>query len=921
MFKITLTICALLCMASLVAQTGLAQTGVAQTGVVKGRIVSKETNAPIEDATAFLIGATRLSTFTDKDGTFEFERVPEGKFEVIVSRIGFQTEKREIVVRANQTTRVEIGLTQKGLRVAEIVVTAKEETRGSELGTTSRIERSAIEHVQPFTLADILQLAPGQLAENPNLQSPRQVLLRQVPTNAEGAFMNAFGTAIVLDDAPVSNNANLQSDVTILNSAPTAQPPFSSVVGRGLDLRQIATNNIESVEIIRGIPSARHGDLTTGAILVQTRASAFPFQTRARLNPNIVETAIGQGFEFRNQKTALAFDLNYLESLDDPRRIEEQFNRLTGQLTWSERWSESVNSNLRLSFFSTVDERQRYPEDAQFEREQFSRERGFRYNSNLVWKFGEMGASKVEFVSSVTYTQQRAAFQEKLSRNGPVALGIATTDTTMQGIYGAAEYLNRTTVEGNPLNVYARLETTLSKDVSQWTFKTLFGSEWRTDANSGSGRQFDLTTPPRQNYNVGDRPRTFDDIPALNQLSFYLEERLSGRVFNRNLLAQVGVRFDNISPTSPFTGKFGTVLAPRINVALEPVEKLWLRAGYGVTAKAPPLAYLYPNPRFFDLVGLNFFANNPAERLLIVTTRRIEPNTSFLRAAENRKIEFGLDWSSSFLTLTAAVFDEVTTGGFALGRQVVPLTFPVFRVTQPNPGAPPSYTFDSTGKFLGQYDAPINSRRIENQGLELTADFAEWKPIRTALNLNLAWIYSRSTSDEIFVNTDALLSASARGRVGIFNAGNGSERRRLVSSLRFIHRAPNVGLVVSFLAQTVWIDRDRPIGISNFPIGFLDIDGNRTLLTEEQAQSDEFADLRRGLNDAVFREENPPALWLFNIRITKELSELLQVSFYANNALADRPLYAINRNANPTRPIFQRRNQVLFFGAEMVLTL
>jgi ABC-type transport system involved in multi-copper enzyme maturation permease subunit len=533
--------------------------------------------------------------------------------------------------------------------------------------------------------------------------------------------------------------------------------------------------------------------------------------------------------------------------------------------------------------------------------------------------------SRVSYVNAMRQAgedaERRSAYQEKLSRNGPVALGIATTDTTMQGIYGAAEYLNRTTVEGNPLNVYARLETTLSKTFSEWSFKTLIGSEWRTDANSGSGRQFDLTTPPRQNYNVGDRPRAYDDIPALHQLSFYLEERLSGKLFTRNMLAQLGVRYDNVSPTSLFTGKFGTVLAPRLNVAIEPVEKIWVRAGYGVTAKAPPLGYLYPNPRFFDLVGLNFFANNPAERLLIVTTRRIEPNTASLRAAENRKVEMGVDWSASFVNLSVTAFDEVTTGGFALARQVVPLTFPVFRVTQTNPGAPPAFAFDSTGKFLGQYDAPVNTRRIENQGVELTADFAEWKPIRTSLNLNLAWIYSRSTSDERFINTDALLSASARGRVGIFNAGNGSERRRLVTSLRLIHRAPQVGLVVSFLAQTIWIDRDQPVGLSNFPIGFLDIDGNQTLLTEEQARSEEFADLRRGLNDVVFREENPPALWLFNIRVTKELSELLQVSFYANNALADRPLYAVNRNANPTRLIFQRRNPVLFFGAEIVLTL
>jgi hypothetical protein len=154
MFKTILTIYLTLFASSLLAQIGS----------VKGRVLSKETGEPIEDASVFLIGTTRLSTMTEKDGSFRFERVPAGKFDIIALRIGFQTEKKEIAVKPNQTAEVAFVMMPKGLRVAEIVVTAREETRGSELGTTSRIERSAIEHVQPFSLADILQLAPGQLA-------------------------------------------------------------------------------------------------------------------------------------------------------------------------------------------------------------------------------------------------------------------------------------------------------------------------------------------------------------------------------------------------------------------------------------------------------------------------------------------------------------------------------------------------------------------------------------------------------------------------------------------------------------------------------------------------------------------------------------------------------------------------------------
>lgn len=65
-----------------------------------------------------------------------------------------------------------------------------------------------------------------------------------------------------------------------------------------LDLRQFSADNIESIEVIRGIPLARHGDLTVGAILVQTRATAYKPQARLRLNPQTFESTLGAGWNF-----------------------------------------------------------------------------------------------------------------------------------------------------------------------------------------------------------------------------------------------------------------------------------------------------------------------------------------------------------------------------------------------------------------------------------------------------------------------------------------------------------------------------------------------------------------------------------------------------------------------------------------------
>lgn len=96
----------------------------------------------------------------------------------------------------------------------------------------------------------------------------------------------AFGVQLMVNDVVLSNNENMQS-YNSANSSPFALSFNASTRGGnltpaqanyGVDLREIPTENIESVEVIQGIPDAKYGDLTSGLIKVTTTAKASPLR-------------------------------------------------------------------------------------------------------------------------------------------------------------------------------------------------------------------------------------------------------------------------------------------------------------------------------------------------------------------------------------------------------------------------------------------------------------------------------------------------------------------------------------------------------------------------------------------------------------------------------------------------------------------
>ncbi len=899
---------------------GPAQAQRQEYATIKGEVINKDTGEPME-AAALTINELGLFTITDKNGEFSFSRIPRGRASIVVQSLGMVTTYKVIDIDEMKTYEVSIEMETSSLRLEEVTVTAQASRSG--LSSSSTVSRAAIDHVQAVSLSDILQLIPGQIAGNPDLRNANQISLRQVGVD----HMNALGTAIIMDGSPLSNNANLQAS----NPAFSGSTGYAgSVSGRGIDLRQISTDNIESIEVIRGIPSVEHGDLTAGALLIETRAGRTPYQFKARVNPLITQYNLGKGFNLGNRLGNLNIDIDYLESTSDQREVFQGYDRITGQLTYSNHFlrDKSLHSTTTLSGFTTIDESRQDPDDLRYHRERFSKDKGARFNTTGRWNLGKEFAQTIRYNFSVNYMHQEGFSQELLS--GYVyPLSFALRDTTMAATIVPSEYLSQVTIDGKPLNIFAKLTNTFNKQFLGFNHRILMGIDWRTDGNYGDGRTYDVTRPPRMGSNQASRPRAYSDIPALNQLAYYIENNITRMINGKELFIQAGLRYDVLQPNGPFSGDYGSMLGPRFNAAYEIFDNFKLTGGYGITAKSPTLVHLYPNPAYFDLVNFNYYAAEPSERLIVVTTRVLDTENPDLKISRNTKSEVGFNYSKNNRRLTVTAFHEKMENGYSFYNQVDFIPLEIYKGLEFPSGQPPILDPEPErlDTFIATYNRPMNTQETINSGIEFDLDLGRISTIRTSFNLNGAYINTKrySTEYDYYIN----ISMPRPLRVGVFPSGIGQENTRFNTAFRIIHNIPEFQFVVSMTIQTIWIERSKSLGYENhhlldegttseravqYPLGYIGKDGQWVYLDEQQARDPQYSDIRKGISDSHRTMADLPPLWLFNIRLSKDIREGFGFAFYANNMFMHRPLHYNQRTRS-----YGRRNQSIFFGTEMYI--
>lgn len=308
---------------------------------VSGKVIHQ--GKPVRGATVRL-KELELFAMTDAEGTFVFPNVPVGNYTLQVQYTGMKPIEVKAITGAKP---VEIALIENSIALEDIQVVGQvSNVKGA---TSTYISRQAIEHLQATNLGELLQLLPGQKKiGNPSFSGVNKPLIRQMG-DVNGDNVAAMGTAVIINGAQLSNNADLQAANTARGGVLSN---FSNSTGMGTDLRQLSADNVESVEVIRGIPSVEYGDLTSGILDVKTKAAVEPLQAKFRLNPTMRQAWLGQGFSTGKNGGALFVDVDYTHASDKQIQTSESYQRINTSLQYTHTVGRNKNlyTNTNLSF-------------------------------------------------------------------------------------------------------------------------------------------------------------------------------------------------------------------------------------------------------------------------------------------------------------------------------------------------------------------------------------------------------------------------------------------------------------------------------------------------------------------------------------------------------------------------------------------
>jgi hypothetical protein len=900
----------------------IAQAPGAPEAMVVGRVADAETGEPVVGALVVVEGH-ELGALTDSQGSYRLARVPAGPQVLRAERIGYAPVRAPVTVPTRGTLRQDFSLSRSALRIEGIVVTADPMGRArGELGTASVVGREAIANQVATSLAGVLELVPGMPMSAPGLEGVQQVSLRAAPTTVtETGELAAFGTLIILDGVPLSNNANLQS--------PPAGIQFATAARGGIDLRRIPASTIERVEVIRGVPSARFGDLTQGAIVVETRTAAIDPELAVRFDPRMANTAVVAGRALGAAHTgAVSFDA--ARHRPNAGLRDDEAYRLSLQLmhrgTWGGAAGEEGTPRLvldtRVDAFRVLDDRPVIPDDVTAFATSI-RDQGFRLSERARLRLGE--DARLQLTASLDMTRQRS-FWQTMRTSAATPFTDRLTEGRSTGHFIAGPYLARIEVDGEPWMGYGRLEYETSLRWLGASHALRTGVEARREWNSGPGYRFAMEAPPQISFDgiAGfDRPRSYDAVPALASTALYVDDRAT-RPFGREGMAQIqaGLRLDILhTGGSWFSGVRDQALQPRLNVEVAPVPSLRFRGGWGRTAKLPSMGRLHPPPVYFDVVNVNWFADDPAERLALLTTFVRDPSNAALGLAMADKAEAGVEVGSGEWAVTLVGFMERVNGAFG---------------TRPEPGWVPRDRFDlendapGTGEPPRIVEPPVrtdtipvlvarpdNNVRLDTRGVEATAFLPEIRPLRTRVQVQAAWIETeqeRGGPDFGGVSQfrDFQLS-QGQARAPYWESPFRSGRRAL-ATYRVVHHQPTLGLVITGTVQHNLLDRvwDRAATDTLAFAGYVTREGDMIPVAPDARGNPEFQDLRRPRTGAFTELRTTPADWIMGLQVRKSLPLNGHFSFWAFN-LMDRRGYVLEPNVHP-RPYPRTR-----FGLELVI--
>ncbi len=885
---------------------------------IEGAVKDRATQEPLIGATITIEGSKTIAAVTNIDGLFNLTIEKGQKLEI--TYIGY----KPLVEEAHSGTYY---LESHTTTLNEVVVTAQESQK---LSTSSVIGRQAMDHLQPSSFGDMMELIPGGRAKDPQLGSPNTISLREAGGGGANYATSSLGTSFLMDGAPISSNANLQ----YVSGSTDAQAMKRDFTNQGVDMRSISTDDIERIEIVRGIPSVEYGDLTSGVVKIERKRGNSPLTARLKADMGSYLFFVGKGFEWEPNKLTLNLNADYLDSRNDPRNTLENYKRVTVSARIHKSWS-GVRLNTSLS--TNVDYTGSFDNDKTDPDLNEGAIDTYKSSYNRWALMTSLSLKSVEnesWFKMFNATISTSLDNDNITREKFIQLRRATIAATSltQGESDAVilpySYTANHKVDGKPFNLFMKVNVKLQIPSQRVSNSLMIGADWNVDKNYGKGQIFDVTLPLYPG--MSGRPRDISTIPAMHNLSVYAEETLKTSLGGSTLEVVAGIRgahLMNLSKAYSLHNKF--YWDPRVNIGWtfpqfnvgDNVGFVRLSGGLGMHTKMPTIEHLYPELNYIDLVQFNYYHPNEAYKRINIMTYVINPTNYDLRAAQNFKWEIGSDINIAGNRLSVTYFRENMTSGFRSTAIYAPYDYKLYDTSGIDGNtlnAPPSLDgvpYEMTQELVA-HSRYSNGSQTKKEGIEYTFASRRIEKLHTRLTINGAWFKTvHRNSVSLMERPSQVIGDKQITFVGIYKDIEGYTDEMVNTNFTFDTDVPRLKLGFSISVQCLWFTSNQREPISNYPDQYMDIDGNIHDWNPALAEDVYLRYLVRNNTESMYDLFKVPFSMNVNFKVTKKFfNDHFHIAMFCNKIWDYTPSYerdgvTIRRHATP------------YFGLEMNIKL
>lgn len=884
---------------------------------ISGRIAEDKTNIPLPGASV-IINGTYLWAITNQNGEFTIAGVQEGNYHLQISFLGYVPATVLVNVHSH-IKGLDIHLKENTLALDDVVVTAQGPK--NELNTRLIIGSNALEHLQVSNVSDISALLPGGKTRVPDLTSNNVFSLRDGGSTAGNA---AFGTAVEVDGIRIGNNGS-----------------FGNL--SGIDTRSITVADIESVEVITGVPSAEYGDLNSGMIKIHTKKGKTPWNILLAINPRTEQISFSKGLDLGNDKGVINLSGEWTKATQKLTSPYSSYTRRGFSAGYSNTFRKSLKFDIgiagNIGGMNTKDDPDAYTGEYTKVRDNV-----FRANTSLAWLLNKSWITNLKFDASVYYNDNNSHAHTPYS----YASEQPAVHADQEGYFIANKlpltFFADQIVDSKELDYAASLKYEWNRLFNNVNSNLKAGIQWKATGNIGEGEYYENPSLAPNGY----RPRPYTSYPYMHNVSLYAEESLSLPIGSTSLRLMAGIRWENLFISGTQYNNLNTV-SPRFNARWQLNRNISIRGGWGVTEKLPSYHVLYPRQEYRDIQTFGVSYNNNESSYIYYSQPYTMLHNENLRWQRNQNSEIGIDIDIARTKISLVGYFNRTKLPYKFTSTYTPFSYNVLQLPEgfSMPSNPQitvdhqtgmAYIRDSESSYWTPMDvkvtdqtfnrstSPDNGPDIVRKGAEMIIDFPEITPIRTQIRLDAAYTYTKYIDNSLsyyYQNGWSHTSLSNRSYqyVGIYANGdnssttaNGRRTHSLDANITAITRIPKARLIISCKLEASLVKRSQNLSEYNggqyafnvsgndsttpsggniydgnsytaiWPVAYLDLNNEMHPFTSAEAENPEFAYLiRRSGNAYTFAADGYDPYFSANINITKEIGDYISLSLNAIN--------------------------------------